>query len=450
MSNIERGSDDHDRDARLAFMRIDEATSEALRAFWPAVEKSLPAILAGFYAHLGHEPALARLIGDQTERLKAAQGAHWARLFNGRFDADYIRGVRAIGMVHNRIGLEPRWYIGGYGFVLAQLTDLAARTYRWQPKRCSEIIKAVNAAVLLDIDFAISVYQEAMLAERAERQRRVDGLITHFEGVVGAVVGAVSSSSQQLESTAQAMASTAEETSRQSTAVAAASEQATTNVQTVASATEQLSASIAEIGQQVAQSSAMIGEAVRQATHSNEQVQGLTASAQRIGDVVKIINDIAGQTNLLALNATIEAARAGDAGKGFAVVASEVKALATQTARATEEIAVQIKAIQDATGNSARSIQGITDTITRVNETAATIAAAVEQQGAATQEIARNIAQAAAGTSEVSSNIGSVTQAASETGAAASQVLSSASELSRNGERMRDHVERFLSDVRAA
>jgi len=450
MSGSPQTADSHDRDARLSFMRIDEATGAALREFWPTVEQALPVVLEGFYAHLAREPKLAALVGSQAGRLKAAQGNHWARLFNGRFDKAYIEGVRAIGMVHNRIGLEPRWYIGGYAFVLAQLTDLAARAYRWKPKRGAEIIKAVNTAVLLDIDFAISVYQEAMLEQRARRERRVDALVREFEGLVGAVVGSVSSSAQQLESTAQAMASTAEATSRQSTAVAAASEQATANVQTVASATEELSASIAEIGQQVAQSSSMIADAVRQADQSNAQVQSLTTAAARIGDVVKMIADIASQTNLLALNATIEAARAGEAGKGFAVVASEVKALATQTARATEEIALQIKAIQEASESSARCIQGITNTITKVNETAGTIAAAVEEQGAATQEIARNIAQAAQGTSEVSSNIAGVTQAASQTGVAAADVLSSAGALSKNGERMKHEVEQFLRDVRAA
>ena len=450
MSGPEHSEDHHDRDARLRFMRIDATASAALREFWPTVEKALPTILEGFYAHVLSEPNLAGLIGNQVTRLKAAQGGHWARLFNGRFDAEYMEGVRTIGRVHNKIGLEPRWYIGGYAFVLAHLSDLAAQTYRWKPKRGAEITKAVNTAVLLDIDLAISVYQEAMLEDRAKRQGRIETLIREFEAMVGTTIGAVSSSSRELESTAQTMASTAEQTSRQSTAVAAASEQATANVQTVASATEQLSASIAEIGQQVAQSTAMIGDAVRQANQSNTQVQSLSAAAERIGNVVKMIADIASQTNLLALNATIEAARAGEAGKGFAVVASEVKALATQTARATDEIAVQIKAIQDATESSAQSIQGITLTITKVNETAATIAAAVEQQGAATQEISRNIAQAAAGTSEVSSNIAGVTHAASETGTAASQVLSSAGELSRNGERMKQEVETFLHGVRAA
>jgi methyl-accepting chemotaxis protein len=221
-------------------------------------------------------------------------------------------------------------------------------------------------------------------------------------------------------------------------------------VQAVASATEELSASVREIGQQVTQAGSMIQEGVRQTIQSNEQVQGLASTAEKIGDVVRIISDIAGQTNLLALNATIEAARAGDAGKGFAVVASEVKALATQTAKATEEIATQIKTIQEATRLAAHSIQSVTETISKVNETAIAIASAIEEQGAATQEISRNVLQAAQGTQEVSGNITGVSQAAQQTGVAATQVLASAGELSKDGETLKAQVQTFLREVRAA
>jgi methyl-accepting chemotaxis protein len=288
--------------------------------------------------------------------------------------------------------------------------------------------------------------------QQADRERRqvMLELAAKFETNIGGIVGGVTSAATELQSTAQAMTITAEGASRQSATVAKASEQATDNVQAVAAATEQLSSSIREIGQQVTKSSGMIGEAVQRATSSNEQVQGLTAAAEKIGDVLKLISGIAAQTNLLALNATIEAARAGEAGKGFAVVASEVKALADQTARATEEIGLQIKAIQEATETSARSIQGIAETIGAVNEAATTIASAVEEQGAATQEIARNVTQAAQGTSEVANNISGVNQAAQQTGTAAAQVLARAGELSKNGGLLKQQVEAFLLEVRAA
>ncbi len=311
---------------------------------------------------------------------------------------------------------------------------------------------------------AVQVFKDSMIEterlkaeqeiskQRAEQDRRhaVLNLADKFESGVGGIVESVAAAATELQSTARTMAAMSEETTRQSSAVAAASEQATANVHTVASATEQLSASIKEISERMTHSSDMIQEAVAQANKSNEEVHSLNAAAQKIGDVVKLISDIASQTNLLALNATIESARAGDAGKGFAVVASEVKILASQTAQATEQVGVQIKAMQEAAQRSASSIQAITDTIRRVNETAATIAAAVEEQGAATQEIARNVSQAAHGTQEVTSNIGGVSQAASQNGQAAAHMLTAAGELSANGDLLKSQVGAFLNVVRAA
>jgi methyl-accepting chemotaxis protein len=285
---------------------------------------------------------------------------------------------------------------------------------------------------------------------REARARRVDDLVREFDAQASAAIGAVSSAATELQSAATSMTATAEETSRQATAVAAASEQASTNVTTVATATEELHSSIAEINRQVTQSAQIAGKAVEESARTNETVKGLATAAQKIGDVVQLISDIAGQTNLLALNATIEAARAGEAGKGFAVVASEVKSLATQTAKATEEISQQIAMIQGATTQSVAAIAGIGETIRQTSEIATTIASAVEQQGAATQEIARNVQQASAGTQEVAANIGGVTRAAGETGAAASQVQSSASELSQQSETLRRQVDHFLAAIRAA
>jgi methyl-accepting chemotaxis protein len=292
--------------------------------------------------------------------------------------------------------------------------------------------------------------QAQQQAARAERATRREAAVLAFEGRVAELVAAVSAEATELQSTAEAMSGTAAETTRQTAAVAAASEQTTQNVQTVAAATEELAASIREIGEQVSHSARLVGEVVAEAETTNATVRGLSEAAQKIGEVVGMINAIAGQTNLLALNATIEAARAGDAGKGFAVVASEVKALASQTARATDEIGSQIRAIQEATRQSAASIQGITEQVGRVSTTAAAIAAAVEEQGSATQEIARNVEQAAGGTREVSENIGGVSQATQHTAAASSQVLASAGSLSGSSERLRAEVDRFLGEMRAA
>ncbi len=286
-------------------------------------------------------------------------------------------------------------------------------------------------------------------ADRARRQSML-ALADAFEARVGGVVDHVATAATELHATAQSMTATSEETARQATTVAAASEEATQNVHTVASAAEELTASIREISQRVGQAGSFIRESVQQTQLSNTQVQGLASTAEKIGAVVKLITDIAGQTNLLDLNATIEAARAGDAGKGFAVVASEGKALATQTGKATVEIAAQIQAIQEATQTAARSIENVAASIGKVNETASAIAAAVEQQGAATEEISRSVMQAAQGTQEVSGTIAGVNEAALQTGAAAAQVLEAAGELSRNGEGLKSQVASFLQEVRAA
>jgi methyl-accepting chemotaxis protein len=296
----------------------------------------------------------------------------------------------------------------------------------------------------------LSAEQQNEQGRKEQRQVAIEGFITAFDQSVTESLRSLAMASTELQTTAHSMSATAEQTSSKSATVASVSEEASTNVQTVASATEELSASINEISRQVAESTGIAGEAVSQAERTNAQVHALADAAQRIGDVVKLISGIAGQTNLLALNATIEAARAGEAGKGFAVVASEVKSLATQTAKATEEITAQVAAIQEATGSSVQAIQAIGETISRVNHIAAAIAAAVEQQGAATQEIARNVQQAAAGTTEVSGHIASVSQAAGETGVAAGEVLGSAKGLVQLSEALRDNVDRFIGNIRAA
>ncbi|MBX9710695.1 MAG: HAMP domain-containing protein [Xanthobacteraceae bacterium] len=288
------------------------------------------------------------------------------------------------------------------------------------------------------------------VTSEAERRGAIHALAERFEASVGGVVNAVGDAATELRATAVSMAGTAEQATQQTTTVAAASEEASRNSQAVAAAIEELNASISEIAQQVNESAKVAGQAAGQANKTTTEVRGLAQAAEKIGDVVKLISEIAAQTNLLALNATIEAARAGDAGRGFAVVASEVKTLASQTSKATEEISAQVAAIQSATLSSVEAIDGITHTIGRVNEIASAIASAVEEQGAATREISYNVAEAARGTGEVSENINGVRNAARETGAAADQVVASAAALSEGGETLKMQVEAFLREVRAA
>jgi methyl-accepting chemotaxis protein len=309
----------------------------------------------------------------------------------------------------------------------------------------------------------LQVFKEALIAKKAadeaaardaeakiERGRRVDSITRDFESAISDIVDTVSSASMQLENSAGTLSATANRSQELSTVVAAASEEASTNVQSVASATEELSSSITEISRQVQESARMAAEAVEQARRTNDRVGELSKAAARIGDVVELINTIAGQTNLLALNATIEAARAGEAGRGFAVVASEVKALAEQTSKATDEIGQQVSGIQGATQESVGAIRDISGTIEKLSEISSAIAAAVEEQGAATQEISRNVQQASVGTQQVSANITDVQRGATETGTASTEVLTAAQSLSNDSDRLKSQVSKFLTSVRAA
>jgi methyl-accepting chemotaxis protein len=294
--------------------------------------------------------------------------------------------------------------------------------------------------------------EKESVAEREEATRRAAmfKLANEFETAVGGIIQTVSSASTALEKAAGTLTQTADTTQQLSTTVASASEQASANVQSIALSTRDMSSSVNEIGQRVHESSKIAQQAVKQAESTDARIAELSTAAGRIGDVVKLITAIAEQTNLLALNATIEAARAGEAGRGFAVVAHEVKALAAQTAKATDEISTHITGMQAATEESVKAIKEIGGTIGKISEISSSIAAAVEEQGAATQEISRTIGEAAKGTAQVASNITDVNRGASKTGAASAEVLSSAQSLSNESNRLKAEVDKFLNTVRAA
>jgi methyl-accepting chemotaxis protein len=317
-------------------------------------------------------------------------------------------------------------------------------------------IGAMAATVQIFKDNALRIrgleQAEAQTQARAAAERRaaMEGIASDFERSVNGIVRSVSSAAAGMQTTAQSMTATASDASARAATVSAASDSASTNVGTVASAAEELSSSVTEISRQVTRSSEIANKAVSDAERTNATVQVLSTGAEKIGEVVKLIHSIAAQTNLLALNATIEAARAGESGRGFAVVASEVKALANQTAKATEEISAQVAAMQASTSDAVSAINGITQTIAQMSEITVSISTSIEQQGEATREIARNIQQVAAGSSEISAHIGGVTTAAAATGSAATDVLSNARELDNQSGMLRNAVDGFLAKVRAA
>jgi methyl-accepting chemotaxis protein len=448
--------DEQSIQSRLDFIGIDNATREALRELQPLIASALPGILDRFYAHIMKFPRIAGLFPNEAiiRHAKEAQIRHWMTISTAAFDDAYVQSVTRIGRAHNKLGLEPRWYIAGYSMIVTGLLREIGRKIAQGPfsggaarERRAALQDAMIRASMLDMDFAIEVYLDAA---KEEQRTAMHSLADGFESAIGEIVNTVSSASTELEASASTLTRTAEMTQRLSTAVASASDEASANVQSVASATEELTTSVNEIGRQVTESAAIADEAVRQAEQTDESMNELARTAERIGDVLKLITSIAQQTNLLALNATIESARAGDAGRGVAVVASEVKALAAQTAKATDDIGQHIVGIQTATQASVAAIKRIGGTIRRISEIGATIAAAVEEQNAATNEISRNAQEVAGGTAKVAANISQVSHGANDTGSASAQVLSSAQSLSGESNRLKLEVGKFLDTVRAA
>ncbi|MDR6769962.1 methyl-accepting chemotaxis protein [Azospirillum sp. BE72] len=403
-------------------------------------------------------------IAAEAEQLTVASVDHQKKLGEetGAFITKALTVMIAASLVAVVLGLATALLIGrGLSRPVVAITDRMTRLAGGDRNvdipgldRADEIGGMAKALQV----FKVSLIESDRLAEaqradheaRRGRGERIDRLTQEFDRLVLAALGRVSAAATQLQATAQTMSATAEQTTRQADAVASASHEATGNVETVAAATEELTASIAEIGRQVAESTRIAGQAVATAEKTDGTVRGLVDAAQRIGEVVQLITDIASQTNLLALNATIEAARAGEAGKGFAVVASEVKNLASQTAKATEEIGSQIAGIQEISRQAAGAIAEIGRVIAEINHISTTIAAAVEEQGAATKEISRNVQQAARGTQQVSGNIAGVSEAAASTGDASREVLTAADGLNHEATDLRGFVSRFLTDMRAA
>lgn len=432
---------------RLQFLRVDEDTRRHLRDFRAILEPRIDSILERFYAHLDRTPELAPLFQSDASiaHARAMQRHHWLEnILGGEFGPAYFEQARKIGHVHEEKGLEPRWYLAAYGLLLAEFAKLAAEAYRWKPRKLGLMLDALAKAVFLDAEVAVSTYIDAA---RASAGRLLGEHADRFEQDLKEAVAMVNSAVGDLRGTSLAMAETATQTIDQARAVASAADSAMNDVESLAAAAEHLPGAVEEIARQVSQSTHIAGQAVEEARAANRLVQSLSDSATRIGEVVGVISGVAAQTNLLALNATIEAARAGEAGKGFAIVANEVKSLANQTAKATEDIAAQISAVQAATGDAVKAIESITATVERINEISSGITAAVEEQRVATQDIASTVRRAAGGTDGIRRHVTAVTRTAEDANAAAEALQRTAGSVS---QQLDERVDHFLRQMRSA
>jgi methyl-accepting chemotaxis protein len=439
---------------RVQFMRIDAETRRHLREMKPLLEAAMPRALDGFYAHVSTTPDMARMFRnpEHMRHARTKQIQHWTLICEATFDDAYVDSVTRVGRAHNRLGLEPGWYIGGYAFLInevigALLEGGSGLFRRGVSADVRAKVAAFTRAAMLDMDFAISVYLDE---SRREKREALAKLADVFQSSVGTITQAVETATQDMHHSADEMAATAQRTRQRATSVASVAEESTANVGSVAAAVEELSSSIHEISARVQSAAATASGAAERARETSTVVGNLVKVADEIGGIITLIKTIAAQTNLLALNATIEAARAGEAGRGFAVVASEVKTLASQTTKATEDIERQIGTIQAVTSQTASAIEEINHANVQVNEAFTSIAAAVEEQSAATQEIARSTGDAEAGSRNVTQEMSGVRADAEVSGEVAAHLLAASATLSEQIARLRSEAAGFLDRIRAA
>jgi len=436
---------------RLAFIRMDAETLSALRDIRPLITRVLPDILAEFYSHVLSFSAVSRLFPDQSvvRRASDMQIRHWNLIANAEFDDRYVASVTRVGQMHHRMGLGPQWYIGGYNYLISallraiSLDDHASWRFRRSAgrRKKADQIAAVTKAGLLDMELATAVYLDA--AMRA-KQELVDQLLG---APFRRAIEAVSQATVQFEGTAHALTHTASSTKRLVSSAVATFDEVSSDIRNIASATNNLLDSSAAIAEKVNESNRITSIAVAQVEKADTCISALSEAADQIGGVAKLITEIAAQTNLLALNATIEAARAGAAGRGFSVVAQEVKTLATQTAKATDEIGHQIGQIETATRCTVTAMTEILGTIRHASEVSSAIAATLERQRVGTQDIFRSVSNISRGTSEVAASMERVTDGAMNTGAASESLLASVRGLTGESKNLKNEVESFLAAV---
>lgn len=438
---------------RLQFLGIDKEARALLQEAKPLILNILPGAMDGFYRHIGAFPEVSRLFSGKPmmDRARQAQLTHWELILSARFDDEYIASVRRIGQIYNRIGLEPRWYIGGYNFISCQIFEAVSRhlnggIFRNASKKRAAWLAALHRAVMLDIDIAISVYLDE---GKREKREFLENFAKAFESSISGIIHEVSHSAREMQHNARLLKEIATSASDKTHIVSNAADEASHTSSGVASASEELSAAISEISSQVQKSTQTTIQATDMARQVSEAMHALLDQTKNISKVSEFINEVAGQINLLALNATIESARAGEAGKGFAVVASEVKNLANQTTKASEDISNQLVNVQAAAGKTEQKIAEIVNIIDDINLNISSIAAAVEEQSSATGEIARNVTLTSQASQNVSAHILSVEQGAVQTSHSSDEALGIAEKLFTQTKNLREKVDEFMETIRS-
>ncbi|GHB30909.1 chemotaxis protein [Pseudovibrio japonicus] len=433
---------------QLGFFKIDSQIIKTLSEIWPIVEGHLPRILSDFYDHVQRDPELKKKVSNKVDWLKKAQASHWQILFTAGFDSSYIERVDQIGSAHVHADLAPDWYIGGYTFILEELTKVLSSKMRFSAKRLARSLIALQKAVMFDMGQAVSAYHRHYIEERDERTSQLETAINTFEQAISERMQQTQEVGTRVENSALTLRETSEQSQMAAEAANQSADHTASDVQSGAAAVEEMSASVAEIGSQVTRSAETAQTVSKDAERTNNTVLGLQTATNEIGAVTELISAIAEQTNLLALNATIEAARAGDAGRGFAVVASEVKDLASQTSQATDEIASKINAIQSETQRCVEEISAISQKIEEVSTTATAIADSVDQQSIATNEISQSIQSASQNAKGVTNELTNILATADESKRAVATATSAATELSKQSEAMSDEISQFFVNIR--
>lgn len=439
-------------DDRLDFLGITQEDRQILREFKTDFEKIIDPLLESFYKKILSIPELAQKFPSNVSinRAKTAQREHWLRMFSAEFDDEYYKSSREIGLTHSRIGLDPRWYIGGYSLVLADLIQAVVTRSGFFGRRDIErehkLRSAICRVVLLDTELALSVYLDE---EKAVHQRFVEAISNEFSLSVVHIVTELVDEAGQIGTEANQLHDAAETACSQANTVVEATKNTNVNVQMVASSVEEMSVAIQEVSSHLARQVRVSAQAMENGQIADRNARSLTECAERIGKAVGLIRDIATQTNLLALNATIEAARAGEAGKGFAVVAGEVNALSSQVARTTEDIRLLVDEVRSVAAATVQAIQKVNGTLEEMDQATGAIAAAVEEQSVATRNISENVQQAAHSTQTVTDAIDQVRDIVSFTEQCANDTKSGLTSLSGRAELVNGQVKRFVEKLTA-